>query len=72
VDADEDTLATAPHVRTDDLLKDLPEHAPIRPAVGIVRGMDCASAGATADERDVPLGLLDADPTVRTGRAGRR
>jgi Transposase DDE domain len=35
VDADLDTLATALYVRTDDLLKDFPEHAPARPRVGI-------------------------------------
>jgi hypothetical protein len=35
VDADLDTLATALYVRTDDLLKITPEHAPWRPAVGI-------------------------------------
>jgi len=35
VDADLDTLATALYVRTDDLLKAFPEHAPARPAVGI-------------------------------------
>jgi hypothetical protein len=35
VDADLDTLATALHVRTDDLLKACPGHAPARPRVGI-------------------------------------
>jgi hypothetical protein len=35
VDADLDTLATALYVRTDDLLKACPEHAPARPRVGI-------------------------------------
>jgi hypothetical protein len=35
VDADLDTLATALYVRTDDLLKAAPEHAPVRPRVGI-------------------------------------
>jgi len=35
VDADLDTLATALHARTDDLLKAAPEHAPKRPRVGI-------------------------------------
>jgi hypothetical protein len=35
MDADMDTLATALYVRTDDLLKDSPELAPWRPAVGI-------------------------------------
>jgi hypothetical protein len=35
VDADLDTLATALYVRTDDLLKASPEHAPVRPRVGI-------------------------------------
>jgi len=35
VDADLDTLATALYVRTDDLLKDSPDRAPARPAVGI-------------------------------------
>jgi len=30
-----DTLATALYVKTDDLLKDRPEWAPVRPAVGI-------------------------------------
>jgi hypothetical protein len=35
VDADLNTLATALYVRTDDLLKAFPEHAPARPAVGI-------------------------------------
>jgi hypothetical protein len=35
VDADLDTLATALHVRADDLLKASPEHAPARPRVGI-------------------------------------
>jgi DDE family transposase len=35
VDADLDTLATALYVRTDDLLKTYPEHAPARPRVGI-------------------------------------
>jgi len=35
VDADLDTLATALYVRTDDLLKDFPERAPWRPAIGI-------------------------------------
>jgi hypothetical protein len=35
VDADLDTLATALYVRTDDLLKTFPEHAPARPRVGI-------------------------------------
>jgi hypothetical protein len=35
VDADLDTLATALHVRTDDLLKASPQHAPVRPRVGI-------------------------------------
>src|SRR3954468_20602857 len=34
VDADLDTLATALYVRADDLLKDCPERAPERPAVG--------------------------------------
>ena len=35
MDADLDTLATALYVRTDDLLKACPEHAPARPRVGI-------------------------------------
>jgi hypothetical protein len=35
VDADLDTLATAPYVRTDDLLKASPDRAPARPRVGI-------------------------------------
>ncbi len=35
MDADLDTLATALYVRTDDLLKASPEHAPARPRVGI-------------------------------------
>lgn len=35
MDADLDTLATALYVRTDDLLKEFPEHAPARPRVGI-------------------------------------
>ena len=35
MDADLDTLATALYVRTDDLLKDSPQLAPWRPAVGI-------------------------------------
>src|ERR1017187_3563652 len=35
VDADMDTLATALYVRTDDLLKDSPQLARWRPAVGI-------------------------------------
>jgi hypothetical protein len=35
VDANLDTLATALHVRTDDLLKSAPQCAPWRPAVGI-------------------------------------
>ena len=35
MDADLDTLATALYVRTDDLLKTSPEHAPWRPKVGI-------------------------------------
>ncbi|HJX43282.1 MAG TPA: IS982 family transposase [Geodermatophilus sp.] len=35
MDADLDTLATALYVRTDDLLKASPRHAPARPAVGI-------------------------------------
>ncbi|WP_206330592.1 IS982 family transposase [Modestobacter sp. KNN46-3] len=35
MDADLDTLATALYVRTDDLLKTFPEHAPARPRVGI-------------------------------------
>src|ERR1017187_6668638 len=35
VDADLDTLATALHVRTDDLLKDNPHRIPWRPKVGI-------------------------------------
>lgn len=35
MDADLDTLATALYVRTDDLLKACPEHAPTRPRVGI-------------------------------------
>ena len=35
MDADLDTLATALYVRTDDLLKASPEHAPTRPRVGI-------------------------------------
>jgi hypothetical protein len=35
VDADLDTLATALYVRTDDLLKEWPQWAPWRPAVGI-------------------------------------
>jgi hypothetical protein len=35
VDADLDTLATALYVRTDDLLKEFPERAPWRPAIGI-------------------------------------
>jgi Transposase DDE domain len=35
VDADLDTLATALYVRTDDLLKAFPQHAPVRPRVGI-------------------------------------
>ncbi len=35
MDADLDTLATALYVRTDDLLKAFPEHAPARPRVGI-------------------------------------
>ncbi len=35
MDADLDTLATALYVRTDDLLKAVPERAPWRPAVGI-------------------------------------
>jgi hypothetical protein len=35
VDADLDTLATALYVRTDDLLKAAPQHAPARPRVGI-------------------------------------
>jgi Transposase DDE domain len=35
VDADLDTLATALFVKTDDLLKDSPQLAPYRPAVGI-------------------------------------
>ena len=34
MDADLDTLATALHVRTDDLLKAYPDRAPARPAVG--------------------------------------
>jgi hypothetical protein len=34
VNADLDTLATALYVRADDLLKDCPERAPERPAVG--------------------------------------
>ena len=36
MDADLDTLATALYVRTDDLLKTMPERAPWRPRVGIV------------------------------------
>jgi hypothetical protein len=35
VDAGLDTLATALYVRTDDLLKEFPERAPWRPAIGI-------------------------------------
>jgi hypothetical protein len=35
VDADLDTLATALYVKTDDLLRISPEHAPWRPAIGI-------------------------------------
>jgi len=35
VDADLDTLATALHVRTDDLLRSAPERAPWRPAIGL-------------------------------------
>ena len=35
MDADLDTLATALYVRTDDLLKSFPEHAPSRPRIGI-------------------------------------
>ena len=35
MDADLDTLATAPYVTTDDLLKAHPERVPWRPAVGI-------------------------------------
>jgi Transposase DDE domain len=35
MDADLDTLATALYVKIDDLLKDSPQHAPWRPAVGI-------------------------------------
>ena len=35
MDADLDTLATALHIRTDDLLKASPERTPVRPAVGI-------------------------------------
>ncbi len=34
MDADLDTLATALYVRADDLLKDFPERAPVRPEVG--------------------------------------
>ena len=36
MDADLDTLATALHARTDDLLKEFPERAPWRPAAGII------------------------------------
>jgi len=36
VDADLDTLATALYVRVDDLLKDTPERAPVRPKTGFV------------------------------------
>ena len=35
MDADPDTLATALHGRTDDLLKAFPDRAPVRPRVGI-------------------------------------
>jgi hypothetical protein len=42
VDADLDTLATALYVRTDDLLKDFPEQAPWRPAIGITPALSDA------------------------------
>jgi len=42
VDADLDTLATALYVRTDDLLKEFPERAPWRPAIGITPGLSDA------------------------------
>jgi Transposase DDE domain len=44
VDADLDTLATALYVRTDDWLKDSPQWAPWRPAVGISPELSDAEA----------------------------
>ena len=35
MDADLGTLATALSVRSDDLLKTFPKHAPVRPRVGV-------------------------------------
>jgi hypothetical protein len=57
VDADLDTLATALHVRTDDLLKVAPEHAPARPRVGI--------APRLTDAEPVTLAVMQA-PLGRT------
>jgi hypothetical protein len=52
VDADLDTLATALYVRTDDLLKNAPQWAPQRPAVGI--------APRISDAEVVTLAVLQA------------
>ena len=48
MDADLDTLATALYVRTDDLLKAFPEHAPARPAIGIAPKLTDAELGTLA------------------------
>jgi hypothetical protein len=52
VDADLDTLATALYVRTDDLLKAAPDHAPARPRVGI--------APRLTDAKQVTLAVIQA------------
>ncbi|MCF6736944.1 hypothetical protein [Blastococcus sp. KM273129] len=52
MDGDLDALATALHVRTDDLLKASPERAPVRPAVGIAPRIN--------DAQLITLGVMQA------------
>ena len=69
MDADLDTLATALYVRTDDLLKAWPEHAPARPHVGFTPRLTDAELVTLA----VMQALLGRTSEARDGdyRAGR-
>ena len=71
VTTDLDTLATALYVRTDDLLKESPQIAPLRPSVGIAPQLSDAEL-VTLAVLQALLGFTSEDRWIRHARAHMR
>ena len=65
---DLDTLATALHVKADDLLKESPQFAPLRPAVGIAPQLSDAEL-VTLAVLQALLGFTSEGRWIRHARA---